>query len=217
MHRRPAWLPHLIAVTVVIGAAVIDTVATLSVGRDPIAPELTRVIAGWRLPGLTAVFAALTVLGYDPITFGFTGWFAWWCWRRRATRAAVTMPVAAISARLVVILLKAAVSAHRPDLMPPPEPFQRAYDFSYPSGHAVMALVVISLFVLIRLQLNPPVHHRILFLASAAFLVLGIGFSRVYLGYHWMNDVLAGYLYGSAIVIIAAWWLRRDPPVSGES
>ncbi len=49
--------------------------------------------------------------------------------------------------------------------------------------------------------------------AVSGVLVLGIGFSRVYLGVHWPFDVVAGYAMGLGwallLIALAQSWLRR--------
>jgi membrane-associated phospholipid phosphatase len=44
--------------------------------------------------------------------------------------------------------------------------------------------------------------------AGLALLVLAVGASRVYLGFHWPSDVVGGYLFG-IVVLLKLVWLRH--------
>ena len=69
--------------------------------------------------------------------------------------------------------------------------------WSFPSGHAMGALVGYGMlsYVLILL-LQPSRRARTLIVAGAAVLVLAIGASRLYLGVHYFSDVVGGYVAG---------------------
>jgi undecaprenyl-diphosphatase len=51
-------------------------------------------------------------------------------------------------------------------------------------------------------------------LGASSVLILALGFSRVYVGEHWATDVLGGWLFGAAwlLVLVAAHrrWLSRQ-------
>lgn len=71
---------------------------------------------------------------------------------------------------------------------------------SFPSGHALMAVVFYGLFAAmlshtIQIQKN----KKFLWLATG-ILILLIGVSRVYLGVHWFSDVLAGWALGAILL-----------------
>ena len=70
------------------------------------------------------------------------------------------------------------------------------HTYSYPSGHSLFACVLYGLIAYMVIGRRGHPLRRMLVLAIAAALVLGIGLSRIYLGMHWPTDVLAGYLTG---------------------
>lgn len=84
---------------------------------------------------------------------------------------------------------------HRP--RPDPElALVPAEGWSFPSGHAMGSIVV---FGMAAYLLTLVLSRRSVYLAAAtliATLVLAIGFSRVWLGDHWLSDVVGGYLAG---------------------
>jgi len=91
--------------------------------------------------------------------------------------------------------------------------------WSFPSGHAMGAMVVYGMlaYLLLRVVRRPAV--RKLIVAGAVLLVGLIGFSRVYLGAHWVSDVLGGWTAGAvwlALCISLAETLRRQRGASGE-
>jgi undecaprenyl-diphosphatase len=73
----------------------------------------------------------------------------------------------------------------------------RESTFSFPSGHAMLSLVVYGMILYLILRLS---HSRLLDVAVSLIalpLILAIGVSRVYLGVHYPSDILAGYLAGA--------------------
>ena len=76
--------------------------------------------------------------------------------------------------------------------------------FSFPSGHALFALVLYGLiFYSARGSARPSGRPKVVILthlpllALSMLLISGVGLSRIYLGMHWPTDVLAGYITGA--------------------
>jgi undecaprenyl-diphosphatase len=114
-------------------------------------------------------------------------------WRGRR-RTAVFVAVTLLGSALLNRLVKEAVDRARPVL---PDPVAHANGLSFPSGHAQSAVVAFGLLLLLVLpHLRGP--WRVVAIVLAAAMVLGIGFSRVALGVHYVSDVVAGYVLGAA-------------------
>ncbi len=75
--------------------------------------------------------------------------------------------------------------------------------FSFPSGHAAVSVVF---FYILYLTIRPHIRNlairRIYFIFSLTMPVF-IGMSRIYLGVHYLSDVLAGFIFGAITVSIA--------------
>jgi undecaprenyl-diphosphatase len=84
---------------------------------------------------------------------------------------------------------------------------------SFPSGHAMNSTVAYGLLAyLIGLRLHSQRAHAWLVVATAA-VVLGIGFTRIYLDVHFLSDVLAAYAAGGlwlAVCITAFTFVRTS-------
>jgi len=100
----------------------------------------------------------------------------------------------------VTFVVKHAVKRARPvnDLV---------HSYSFPSGHAVGAVLFWGLGAWIAGRLDP--RRRRLYQLIAACWIALIGWDRIYLGVHWLTDVIGGYVIG--FVFIAAWiyWMDR--------
>ena len=83
-------------------------------------------------------------------------------------------------------------------------------DYSFPSGHTMNA---IAFYVALALILWSIFGRRIglLAMAVAAVLALGVGISRIYLGYHYLTDVVGGILAGIAWLLVVGTALRARP------
>jgi undecaprenyl-diphosphatase len=67
--------------------------------------------------------------------------------------------------------------------------------WAFPSGHAMNGVIVYGMLTYV-LQGRLGAGERRIILMIATGLVLAIGFSRIYLGAHYLSDVLAGYASG---------------------
>ena len=119
--------------------------------------------------------------------------------RRRAQ--AVVFAVTVIAAQLASGLLKTYVDRPRPAVVPAHD---LVYSSSFPSGHAMMTPVVYLSLAAIIAAGEHRTSLKALVLMSAAWLVLAVGVSRVYLGVHWPTDVLGGWAIGIAIALSAS-------------
>lgn len=68
--------------------------------------------------------------------------------------------------------------------------------FSFPSGHALMALIFFVLILYIFTEKIKNKWQRYLFMAGNLGLIFLVGFSRIYLKVHWFSDVVAGWALG---------------------
>lgn len=73
--------------------------------------------------------------------------------------------------------------------------------FSFPSGHASGAMVVYGMLAYLLTRALPAAWKLPMALSSVA-LILCVGYSRVVLHVHYLSDVLAGFLVGSAWLIV---------------
>ncbi len=114
--------------------------------------------------------------------------------RRDAAVVAVAMGGAAV----LVVGIKHLVLRARPGPATLLGPVDHGY--SFPSGHTLFTTVFLAAVVwLLWPRLTRP-WWRAVAVGAAIVLALGIGWSRVYLGYHWPTDVLASW-------VVAAGWL----------
>ncbi|MDQ1668957.1 MAG: hypothetical protein QOE40_1018 [Actinomycetota bacterium] len=155
----------------------------------------------------------LSTLGSAPVYIAVfavvVGWLLW----RRLPRLALFVVVTVAGSSLLNQVVKVAVDRSRPVL---PDPVAHANGMSFPSGHAQSAVVAYSVLLLVFLPVLRGTW-RPTAVAVAVLMVLGIGFSRVALGVHYVSDVLAGYVLGGAWVLAMAaafnaWRVERGKP-----
>ncbi|MBI2864510.1 MAG: phosphatase PAP2 family protein [Chloroflexi bacterium] len=138
-------------------------------------------------------------LGYPPtIQLLWLAATAVMALRRRWLEAIFTLASAGAAAS--VILIKALVGRPRPagerirvaTVLP---------DFGFPSSHTAHYVSFYGFLAYLgATQLRPGLRRR-LSVALPLFLVALVGPSRVYLGQHWLSDVIAAYLFGLAYLI----------------
>lgn len=98
-------------------------------------------------------------------------------------------------------VLKEAFDRPRPSII---EWGDSVTSMSFPSGHAMSAVIVYGTVAYLVARLEPtPLLRRVTWLV-AILLITAIGVSRVYLGVHYPSDVLAGFLAGTAWLLFVA-------------
>jgi undecaprenyl-diphosphatase len=126
---------------------------------------------------------------------------AWLLWRRE-WRIAGAVFVTILAARLFVPLMKLWLQRPRPlELSGLPEVF------SFPSGHTTFATVTLGVFAVLASHGLKSWGKAVVF-AAVGIAVIAIAYSRIYLGAHWMSDVLGGFLFGA--VMIAAFGIAIE-------
>jgi membrane-associated phospholipid phosphatase len=83
--------------------------------------------------------------------------------------------------------------------------------FSFPSGHAMAASALYVTLALIAAGGERRTGPRQLLIASGVAVALLVAWSRVYLGVHYLSDVIGGMLIGSAGAIVAARAVTANP------
>jgi len=73
---------------------------------------------------------------------------------------------------------------------------------SFPSSHAVGSTIVCGMLTYLCIRAVP--RRWISFVTLFGSLIGLIGFSRIYLGAHWLSDVLAGECFGLGWVLVSA-------------
>ncbi len=92
------------------------------------------------------------------------------------------------------VFLKSAISRPRPLV----NRIIYADFYSFPSGHAMSAIVFYGFVSYLSLILLKKYWQKSLIVTFSVFMIFAIGISRIYLGVHYPSDILAGYLAGTA-------------------
>ncbi|GAB78707.1 undecaprenyl-diphosphatase [Austwickia chelonae] len=162
-------------------------------------PVLDRMVQ-WRQPWLDSVMTAFTTIGGTvvlPIITSVVVLFLAWRWRSWLP-VALTVFAASGSVAMTVIG-KQTVGRVRPAHEFAVPPFEVSP--SFPSGHSLNAVVVVGVLVyLLMVRERRLARRRTLLLFLAVYSVC-MGLSRVYLGHHWLTDVLTGWLLGGAWLV----------------
>ena len=142
-------------------------------------------------PTLVNVFQVVTYAG-NALVLGVVVLTAAAVLFRRGKLNDAALLVAAFGGAVVVNgLLKLLFHRSRPELS-----FVHLDTYSFPSGHAAAAAATFTAAAWLLALRHRNTRERVLIALAAAVLIATVGFSRLYLGAHYLSDVLAGFSFG---------------------
>lgn len=146
-------------------------------------------------PILTEIAKVLSILGGLPITVLFAGGVLWYGYLKKDRLLCCFVMLGVFFTTSTTWLLKWYVLRPRPFLE---TPLIETYGSSYPSAHSAYAMMVAC----ILLYLSRDMQQRASFMGLALVWFLVMGCSRVYLGAHYLTDVMAGWTWAGFIMLL---------------
>jgi membrane protein DedA with SNARE-associated domain/membrane-associated phospholipid phosphatase len=172
--------------------------------------HIENLLYAFRDPLLVKVFLWITLLAKAKIVLCVTLLLVviFFLWNKR--EFVIPLIVTVTGSGMFNLLGKVAFHRQRP----PGVGVYNETSFSFPSGHAAIAAALYGFAVYFLWRRAATWGRRLNILFAGIFLVAAIGFSRLYLGVHFLSDVLGGYLLGLLWLIIGIsmveWNARKE-------
>ena len=177
-------------------------------------PRVLQWVVSHRTASATGIMRSVTWLGSTvvivPLLVFAGGYFLA---RRRDWRPGAKLAAALVGAIVLYDIVKGAVGRARP----PANVWIGHYSgSSFTSGHATQTVAFYGMLALV-LGAGRSIRTKVLIWAAAAVVAVLVGASRIYLGAHWMSDVLGGYALGATwLAVVVAFVLLRSKPGRGD-
>lgn len=151
----------------------------------------------------TTIMKMITHMG-DPISIIIIC-FVLFIFSKTRIRFAIPLSMAIIVSTLSNLFLKELFARERPDILR----LVNETSYSFPSGHSMANS---SLYMMAILLINAYIKNKkvkLPLIILFAVLPVLIGISRVYLGVHYIGDVIGGFLLGITIsIMLFAYWKK---------
>jgi len=188
----------LVLLMLLVGTCVFGAIAEDVVTHDPLTivdVQLSVWLHEHSVPSLTRCMLLISqlhsLLGVTVMTLAVSAYL----WIKRLRMWILTLMLAVFGGMLLNLCLKQIFARQRPHF---DNPFLVLTTYSFPSGHALVATVFYGTLCALIVSRCRRWVWRMLTIVVAALLVLLVGFSRIYLGAHYLSDVLAAIAEGLA-------------------
>lgn len=189
---RGLVLALALAFVLLAGAAATDAASPLLLVDRPV----QEMVVESRRPQLDQAFLVLTHLGASTVAVPVALAVAALVWRRCSPLALSIL--AAVAVRPVLeVGFKAVIARSRPEI----DPLVDISSASFPSGHVFTAVAVWGLLPTVVAVVGGRRRASRAVVAAVAVVVAVVAASRVYLGVHWLTDVLGGAVIGVLFLV----------------
>ncbi|MDI9916039.1 phosphatase PAP2 family protein [Rhodococcus sp. IEGM 1379] len=160
---------------------------------------VTEWMVAHRSSGLNQVAVAVTDIG-SPVATAILGIAAGalLSWRAKSVIPGIVVVGTVGAAAVASTVLKAIVGRERP---PTATQVLLETDHSFPSGHVTGTAALIGIVVLVVATQHTPSIKRLLMLLAVIVTVI-VALTRLYLGVHWLTDVIAGAVLATLAVTV---------------
>lgn len=168
------------------------------------------------------IFSYFSILGSVEVTVGFCLILAFLALIRKRWLAVlgwlIIFPasIAEVFGKLVVFHPGPPVLFHRTILPTNLPTFYVHTNFSYPSGHMTRTIFIVTVFAMMIFFSSKNNLSKLIALSLFILLAFLMGMTRVYLGEHWLSDVVGGGLLGASTGFLAAILIIRNRKVKFE-
>lgn len=154
-------------------------------------------------PEVHAFLDYYVVLGQrGPTAVMVTAWLGWRSWRQHTLRPLLTLGASLLLLNITVGAAKLGMGRLGPHYATTIGANEMGLGGDiFPSGHTANAVVTWG--ILAYLASSPRVQRWLS--ALSAITALGVGLTTVYLGTHWLSDVLLGWVAGLLILLALPW------------
>ncbi len=150
----------------------------------------------------TLLMMSVTILGEEPVVLTAAALYGVISYARsRESVPGILLAIVGISSIVANRFAKGIFLTPRPPLKYMVIPL---IDPGFPSAHAMNALSVYGTMAYLALHSHGlSLRYRCGFVGVTLFLIATIGSSRIYLGEHWLSDVLGGWAFGGLLLGLA--------------
>jgi membrane-associated phospholipid phosphatase len=217
-----SWWPLAIGIVVFVTTTLIlSEISEDIVKHKPITTtdvELSNWLHSHATPPLTKAMFVVTSFGSTAVGTCIAIAFGLYLIRRRNIYWLISLVLAVPGGGLLNKLLKYVFHRPRPLF---PDPLLTLSSYSFPSGHTMTATVLYGVIAAYLLSKSKNWGQRLLILLGAGCLIALVGFSRMYLGAHYLSDVWAAIAEGLAwlmlclLSVYSIWQLRSKTKKAG--
>ena len=178
-----------------------------SVNNFPGEVTFSTWVQSWREPWLDSLMKGISALGLISVAGAIVVFTAVALFLKGWRAVSLLVLAAPVVGRFLTIALKNLIERPRPseDLV---QVLQQADSYSFPSGQVTHYVVFLGTLLFISsVTMRTSIRVKLFQWSLVLFLIL-VGVTRIYLGVHWLGDVVAGYAFGAALVtgLVWLWW-----------